>query len=59
MNYRMIAQTILESLPPSELEPTRRFKESDDERIADVVWRRMQLEMSFNQPSYQRSSLLV
>lgn len=59
MNYRSMAHAILETLPPPALPALQRSKESDDERIARVVWRRMQLEMNLDHYSANRSSLLV
>lgn len=49
MNYLAIAQAILQSLPftndhyTSDLEPIKRKPQSDDERIAEIAWTRMQL----------------
>ncbi|NJR63711.1 MAG: hypothetical protein HC769_36035 [Cyanobacteria bacterium CRU_2_1] len=59
MNYQAIAQSILQTLPPSQLQPKRVSKESDDERIAQVVWMRMQLEMNFDRYLPGRSLLLM
>ena len=49
MDYLAIAQTILASLPftqdhdISDLKPIKRKHQSDDERIAEIAWARMQL----------------
>lgn len=61
MDYQTIAQAILQTLPPSQLQPrqTSKLKETDDDRIAQVVWRRMQLEMNLDKPSLNRLSMLV
>lgn len=59
MDYEAIAQAILQTLPISQLQPKQISRESDDDRIAQVVWRRMQLEMNLDSPSVKRSSLPV
>ena len=49
MDYLAIAQAILKSLPftqehyTSGIEPISRKVQSDDERIAEIAWARMQL----------------
>lgn len=48
MDYRAIAQTILLRLPTEPVFEPSSSHESDDERIAQVVWRRMQLEMDLD-----------
>lgn len=59
MDYRTLAQSILQSLPPSQLQPKQTSRQSDDDRIAQIVWGRMQLEISLNKPSAHRSMLLI
>lgn len=59
MDYRAMAQSILQALPSSHPQPRLTANQSDDERIAQTVWTKMQLEISFNKPSVYRSLLLV
>lgn len=59
MDYRAMAQSILQALPSSQFQPRLTSSQSDDERIAQTVWTRMQLEISFNKPSVYRSLMLV
>ncbi|MEM8863245.1 MAG: hypothetical protein AAGD96_33465 [Chloroflexota bacterium] len=60
MDYLAIAQAIIKSLPltqdlySDDLEPIKRKTQSDDERIAEIAWARMQLmhqERSSNGPT--------
>ncbi len=43
MDYLAIAQSILQNLPVPDAVPIRRTHQSDDERIAEIAWMRMQL----------------
>ncbi len=43
MDYRAIAQSILQNLPEPEQQPIQRSQQSDDERIAAIAWTRLKL----------------
>lgn len=59
MDYRTLAQSILQTLPSYEPQLQRPSKQTDDERIAEMVWTRMKLEISLNKPSAYRSFMFV
>ncbi|MEM9451972.1 MAG: hypothetical protein AAGA75_26065 [Cyanobacteria bacterium P01_E01_bin.6] len=43
MDYRAIAQSILQNLPEPDQTPIQRSAQSDDERIAAITWTRLKL----------------
>lgn len=59
MDYRTLAQSILQTLPSYEPQPAQPAKQSDDERIAEMVWTKMRLEISLNRPSAYRSFMFI
>lgn len=59
MDYRTLAQSILQTLPSYEPQSAQPSKQSDDERIAEMVWTKMRLEISLNRPSAYRSFMFI
>jgi hypothetical protein len=59
MDYRSMAQSVLQGLPKQQSQPRQTSMQSDDERIAQSVWVRIQLELTLNKPSFPRSLMLV
>lgn len=59
MDYRTLAQSILQALPSYEPQPRQTSRQSDDERIAELVWTKMRLEISLSQPSAYRSFMFI
>jgi hypothetical protein len=49
MNYKAISRSILKNLSSHRPPPEPRKKHSDDARIAQLVWNKMQLQMAFEQ----------
>lgn len=59
MDYRTLAQSILQTLPSYEPQPKQHSNQSDDERIAEMIWTKMRLEISLRQPSAYRTFMFI
>lgn len=64
MDYLAIARSILKDLPDTHIDgppvqPRHRSYQSDDDRIAQIAWTRMKLQMTVERSSLKSYLLLV